>query len=146
MKLCAMSSAFDNIEKVNRKAMTRTSLEASEAEILAFARDWVRFAAKHGLDDALRLIDRRDSDPPWSEAFVRSISEDHFGDGQQCIITDPDVIAELRVDTIPYNDGSGFAVDHGLAMNHQRSDFTAQFEFKKTKSGYAIHLDDIHVL
>jgi len=86
--------------------MTRPSLEASESEILAFARDWVRFAAKHGLDEALRLIDRRDSDPAWSETFVRSISEDHFGDGQTCTITDPDAFRELRVDAYRYNDGS----------------------------------------
>jgi hypothetical protein len=126
--------------------MTRPSLEAGESEILAFARDWVRFAAKRGLDEALLLIDRRDSDPPWSEAFVRSISGDHFNDGQTCVITDPDAFRELRVDGYRYNDGSGFAVDHDLAMNQQRSDFTAQFEFKKTNEGYAIYLADIHVL
>ena len=58
--------------------MTRPSLEASESEILAFARDWARFAAKHGLDEALRLIDRRDSEPAWSEAFVRRMHVTHF--------------------------------------------------------------------
>lgn len=126
--------------------MTRPSLEASESEILAYARDWVRFAAKQGLDEALRLIDRRESGPSWSEAFVRSISEDHFGDGQTCVITDPDAFKELRVDVYRYKDGTGFAVDHDLAMNHQLSDFTAQFEFKKTKQGYAIYLADVHVL
>lgn len=126
--------------------MTRPSLNASEAEILAFARDWVRYAARHGLDEALRLIDRRDGGAPWSEAFVRSMSEDHFGDGQTCVITDPDAFKELRVDAYRYNDGSGFAVDHDLAVNQQRSDFTAQFEFKKTREGYAIDLADIHVL
>ena len=126
--------------------MTRPPLEASESEILAFTRDWVRFAAKHGLDEALRLIDRREGDPLWSEAFVRSISKNHFGDGQTCVITDPDAFKELRVHAYRYNDGSGFAVDHDLAMNHQRSDFTAQFEFKKTKDGYAIYLEDIHVI
>jgi hypothetical protein len=126
--------------------MTRPSLEASESDILAFARDWVRFAARHGLDEALSLIDRRDSAPPWSEAFVRTISENHFGDGQTCVITDPDAFRELRVDAYRYNDGSGFAVDHDLAMNQQRSDFTAQFDFKKTNEGYAIYLDDIHVM
>ena len=126
--------------------MTRPSLEASESDILAFARDWVRFAARHGLDEALRVIDRRDSDPAWSEAFVRLISEDHFGDGETCVITDPDAFRELRVDAFRYNDGSGFAVDHDLAMNHKRSDFTAQFEFIRTKEGYAIYLADIHVL
>ena len=126
--------------------MIRPSLEASESEILAFARDWVRYAAKHGLDEALHVIDRRDRDPRWSETLVRSISEDHFGDGQTCVITDPDAIKELRVQAYRYDDGSGFAVDHDLAMNHQRSDFTAQFEFRKTKDGYAVYLADIHVL
>jgi hypothetical protein len=126
--------------------MKRPSLEASESEILAFARDWVRFAAKRGLDEALRLIDKRDSDPAWSEAILRSISEDHFSDGETCVITDPEAFKELRVDAYRYNDGSGFAVDHDLAMNHKRSDFTAQFEFRKMKEGYAIYLADIHVL
>lgn len=126
--------------------MKRPSLEADESEILEFARTWVKYAAKHGLDEALNLIDRRDSDPPWSEALVRSISEDHSGDGQTCIITDPDEFSDLRVDAYRYDDGSGFAVDHDLVMNEQRSDFTAQFEFIKTKHGYTIYLADIHVL
>ncbi len=126
--------------------MIRPSLDATEAEVLAFTRDWVRFAAKHGLNEALRLLDRRDSDPAWSEALVRSLSEDHFSDGETCTITDPDDFRDLRVEAYEYHDGSGFAVDHDLAMNHQRSDFTAQFVFEKTKEGYAIYLADIHVL
>ena len=126
--------------------MNRPSLDASEADILAFARDWVRYAARHGLDAALPLLDKRPKDPPWSEAFVRSISEDHFGDGETCVITDPDAFRELRIDAYRYDNGSGFAVDHDLAMNNQRSDFTAQFEFLKTPTGYGIHLADIHVL
>jgi hypothetical protein len=133
-------------DQIVRSHMKRPSLEASESEILAFARDWVRFAAKHGLDEALCLIDQKDREPAWSEAFVKTISEDHFGDGQTCIITDPDAFKELRVNAYRYNDGSGFGVDHDLAMNGQRSDFTAQFVFEKTVCGYAIYLDDIHVL
>ena len=93
----------------------------------------MQFAAKKGLDEALRLIDRRDNDPAWGEAFVRWISENHFGDGETCIITDPDAFQELRVDAYRFSDGSGFAVDHDLAMNYQRSDFTAQFEFRRPR-------------
>ena len=126
--------------------MTRPALEAPASEIIAYARDWVRFAARHGLDEALRLLDRRDGDPAWSEALVREMSEDHFGDGQTCVITDPDAGGGLRVDAYPYDDGSGFAVDHDLAMNHQRSDFTAQFEFIRAESGYVIYLADVHIL
>jgi len=126
--------------------MRRPTLDATETEVIAFVREWIRFAANQGLDQALRLIDRRESDPAWSEKFVRSISENHFGGGETCIITDPDAFEELRVDAYRYDDGSGFAVDHDLAMNCKRSDFTAQFDFKRTERGYAIYLADIHVL
>jgi hypothetical protein len=126
--------------------MKRPPIDASELAILNFSRDWVRFAAKHGLDNALNLLDRHERYTLWSEALLKSLSEDHFGDGQTCVITDPDAFDELRVDLYQYNDGSGFAVDHDLAMNHRRSDFTAQFEFKKTTDGFAVYLKDIHVL
>lgn len=126
--------------------MVRPRADASESEILSFARHWVRFAARHGLDEALTLIDRRDGDPAWSETLVKSLSENHFDDGESCVITDPDDCGDLRVDAYEYDDGFGFAVDHDLAMNHRRSDFTAQFVFEKTGAGYAIYLADIHVL
>ena len=126
--------------------MKRPSLDAQENEILTFAREWVRYVARHGLDEAMVLIDRRPKDPPWSEEFVRRISGSHFDDGLTCAITDPVAFVDLRVEAYRYNDGSGFAVDHDLAMNNKRSDFTALFEFKKTPNGYAIFLEDIHVL
>ncbi len=126
--------------------MTRPALAAPASEIVTFARNWVRFAAHHGLDEALRLLDCRDDHPTWSEALVRAMSKDHFGNGETCVITDPDAVDGLRIDAYPYNDGSGYAVDHDLAMNHRRSDFTAQFEFIRVKEGYAIYLADIHVL
>lgn len=126
--------------------MLRPSLDASDIDIATFTREWIRFAASQGLDKALLILDRKGNEPPWSEAFVRLISEDHFGDGETCVITDPDVIPELRVEVYRYDDGSGFAVDHDLAMNGQRSDFTAQFEFVRNRDGFSIHLADIHVL
>jgi hypothetical protein len=126
--------------------MKRPETHAPEAEILKFTREWVCYVAAHGLDDALRLLDHREGEPPWSEAFVRSISEDHFGDGETCVITDPERHKDLRVDAYEFDDDSVFAVDHDLAMNDKRSDFTAQFEFIRTDGGYKIFLTDIHVL
>lgn len=126
--------------------MVRPLLTASDSDIAAFTRDWVRHAAKHGLDEALLFLDGREDIPAWSEAFVRSISDDHFGDGNTCVISDPDVIPELSVNVFRYDDESGFTVDHDLAMNDQRSDFTAQFEFIRKSDGFNIYLTDIHVL
>ncbi|MGW8390583.1 DUF7668 domain-containing protein [Pseudoduganella sp. HUAS MS19] len=94
----------------------------------------------------MKLINCKPNGPPWSEELVRRISEDHFDDGHACVISDPDAFDDLRVDAYRYNDEPGFAVDHDLAMNNERSDFTALFEFKKTEHGYEILLEDIHVL
>lgn len=103
-------------------------------------------AAEQGLDRAVQILDQKEDSPSWSEALIRTISEDHFGDGKTCVITDPRKHQELRVDAYEYDDGSGFAVDHDLAMNDQVSDFTAQLEFIRTDQGYSIFLTDIHVL
>ncbi|TWT85833.1 hypothetical protein Pla123a_06400 [Posidoniimonas polymericola] len=124
----------------------RPDLTATHKEIVQYAREWVCYAASHGLNAALNLLDRRDSEPPWSEEFVGTLSENHFGDGAKGVISDPSGHGDLRVEAYEFNDGSGFAVDHDLAMNGKRSDFTAQFEFIKSNSGFQIYLTDIHVL
>jgi hypothetical protein len=45
-----------------------------------------------------------------------------------------------------FNDGSGFWLDFSVPLNGNWSDLTAQFEFKKTTEGYAVALEDLHVM
>jgi hypothetical protein len=125
--------------------MKRPSIDATEDEILQFTRRWVALAAEEGFEAAVAELDRNEK-VHWSQALFEELTFDHFDDGSQPIITDPDLVKGLRVDAYKYNDGSGFAVDHDLPLDGKCSDFTAQFDFRKSGGGYRIVLDDIHVL
>ena len=125
--------------------MIRPTIDASEAEILAFVREWVEFAANSGLSAALAELDQPE-DSPWTEDQFTQLTLNHFSDGQSCTITSSKGIKGLRVEAYEYNDGSGFAVDHDLALNGERSDLTAQFDFRKGDAHYRVYLEAFHVL
>ncbi len=125
--------------------LNRPSIDADEEAILQFVRDWVALAASAGFEAALLELDKGDT-PPWTQSLFEQITFDHFDDGKNPKITDPKKVKDLRIDAYEFNDGSGFTVDHDLALDDKRSDFTAQFEFKKVAGRYRICLTDIHVL
>lgn len=105
----------------------------------------MRYAARFGFEAALAVLDTNEK-VPWSQSLLDELTFDHFGDGKQPTISDPASANSIRVDAYRYNDGSGFAVDHDVALDGKRSDFTAQFDFRKSPNGYRVYLDDIHVL
>lgn len=125
--------------------MIRPAVDASEAEILAFARAWVELAASSGLQVALGELDQPESSP-WTEDQFKQLTFNHFDDGEYCSITSSVGIKGIRVDAYEYNDGSGFAVDHDLALNGRRSDLTAQLDFRKDDVSYRVYLEAFHVL
>ena len=125
--------------------MRRPALDATKEDILLFAQEWVQLAADQGFEAAVSVLDRN-PEIEWSQELFNEMTFDHFDDGGQPRITDPKAVSGLAVDAYPYLDGSGFAVDHDLPMDGKRSDFTAQFRFQKTRSGYQIILSDVHVL
>ena len=125
--------------------MNRPRLDATEEEILSFARQWVELAAQRGFEAALPELDSSDG-IKWSQSLFDQLTFDHFDDGKQPRITDPNAVMGLRVDAYEYDDGSGFAVDHDLPVDPKCSDFTAQFDFRKSPTGWRIVLIDVHVL
>ena len=125
--------------------MRRPGIDATAAKIEQYVRSWVKAAANEGFEVALSYLDPN-PDVPWSDQLFDEYTYNHFDDDEHCHITDPDLIDGLRVGVYAYDDGSGFAVDHDLAMNGKRSDFTAQFDIRKGKSHLIIILRDIHVL
>lgn len=126
-------------------AMRRPAIGASESEILTFAREWVELAANSGLSAALAALDQPPASP-WTENQFNELTFNHFDDGKACTITSSIGVAGIRVEAYAYNDGTGFAVDHDLALNGERSDFTAQFDFRKAGARYRVYLETFHVL
>ncbi len=47
---------------------------------------------------------------------------------------------------MPLTDGSGYRLDHDVPINGEWSDLTTQFEFLNWPNGYAMVLQDLHVL
>lgn len=128
-----------------RRRLARPRLDATEDETLSFAREWVALAAEQGFEVAISEFDEN-REVAWSQELFEELTFDHFDDGRQPRITAPNAVAGLRVDAFEYNDGSGFAVDHDLALDDKRSDYTAQFDFRKAADGYRTVLESIHVL
>lgn len=127
--------------------MNRPPATATEEEIVQFARDWVRLAASQGFAAAVKELDSEEGAEKLSDDLFKRSTEAPFGDDEEeATITDPDEFPALRVDAGRYNDGSGFWLEHDLALNHKLSDFTAMFEFRKSGSSYRIFLHDIHVM
>ena len=125
--------------------ITRPANTASEADILDYARVWVKLASSQGFEAAIAELDPR-PDVAWSQSLFEELTFDHFGDARQPKITDPEAVSNLRIHACRYSDGSGFAVDHDLPLDGKRSDFTAQFDFRKGQNSYTVYLHDIHVL
>ncbi|WP_425267259.1 DUF7668 domain-containing protein [Aeoliella straminimaris] len=125
--------------------MNRPALDASESEILDYAKSWIRLAARKGFEAAVSELEPSRS-VHWTQSLLEQVTFDHFGDGCQPRITDPDKVQDLHVEAYEYNDGTGYAVDHDLPLDGKRSDFTVQFDFRKGVTEYLVYLDDIHVL
>jgi hypothetical protein len=62
-------------------------------------------------------------------------------------VTDPDSVGtEPHSSLVAFKDGRGYSFDHDVPLDGRWSDLTAQFEFLRRPSGYAVVLQDIHVL
>lgn len=120
--------------------LQRPSPDADAREIEAFVRAWVAFAAAEGLASAMRIMDRNPS-LMWSAADFADLTDNHFGDGESCVITDPAAVADLEVETHALPGARGWVVGHRLALNGRRSDLTALVECRRTDKGWAIMVD-----
>lgn len=127
--------------------LKRPALTAGEDEVAKFATDWLRFAASHGFLVAVAELDPEPGAPEWTQDIFDQATQAPFGDDEEkAEITDPSEFPELKINVYRYNDGSGFAVDHDLALNNKASDFTAEFVFKKATDGFLVFLHDLHVM
>lgn len=77
----------------------------------------------------------------WTDADFADLTSNHFGDGEECRITDPTAVADLSIETHALPGARGYAVAHGLALNGKRSDLTALVECQRTATGWKIMVD-----
>jgi len=126
--------------------MITIPLRCSEQDLINTTKDWIRKAAKEGFDTASGDFANHGIDSCWTQELFHQITNDHFDEGEACVITTPDSHSDLRVDVYKFDDGSGYAVEHDLALNDKVSDFTLQIEFIKFGDGFHMFFRDIHVM
>lgn len=124
-------------------------------DVLPFVKDWIKLLADGQIDEACALLDEPNhygmvwmpdmiidaitgvphTDSPPNEGL-------HIPD-----FTDPYELGEQNdIYVGEFADGTGYYFDYSVPINHEWSDFTAQFEFYERKDNYAVVLHDIHVL
>jgi hypothetical protein len=125
-------------------------------EIRVFVRDWMKLLAAGRLQEACAMIDEPDSyGLVWTPERIMAVVDETFAEGtafhetypEGPRFTDPDELANHPDREVGILNGSrGFWYDYDLILNNERSDLTAQFEFLARPTGYAVVLQDLHVL
>ena len=112
-----------------------------------FTRDWFRLLARGAFTEAASRLDEPNSyGERWSAERIQSVVRD-YAHSDSVRVADPDAVAgDGRPSLVEFTDGRGYSFDHGVPLGGEWSDLTAQFEFLRRPSGYAVVLHDIHVL
>ena len=125
--------------------------------LIAWVRDWLDLLAADRAADACACLDEPNVyGMRWSPADLQELLENTFGPGTHFRKAHPDgprftpvatAVGNARQAFGSYNDGSGYWVEHDVALNGEFSDLTAQFEFRwRGERVLATGLHDLHVL
>jgi len=112
-----------------------------------FAHDWFRSLARGAFTEASSRLDEPNSyGQRWSAEQIQQVLRDYVR-SESVRVADPDTVAGAgRPSLVEFADGRGYSLDHAVPLDGQWSDLTAQFEFLRRPGGYAVVLQDIHVL
>ncbi len=112
-----------------------------------FARDWFALLAKGAFSEAVSCLDEPNSyGQKWSADRIKAVIEEYTG-STSATISDPEtLLGDGRPTFYTFDDGRGYSLDHDMPLNGEWSDLTAQFEFLRRPEGYAVVLQDVHVL
>jgi hypothetical protein len=112
-----------------------------------FARDWFRLLSHGAFADAASRIDELNRHGErWDAEKIQGVLRD-YAHSDSVSVADPDTMAgEGRTSLVEFTDGRGYSFEHDVPLGGKWSDLTAQFEFLRRPSGYAVVLHDIHVL
>ena len=127
--------------------MIPTSTDEPLLIFTRFARDWFRLLARGAfVEPALRLDEPNSYGERWNAEQIRRALRDYVR-SESVQVSDPDtLLGDGRPSLVEFDDGHGYSFEHDVPLGGAWSDLTAQFEFLRRPSGYAVVLHDIHVL
>lgn len=127
--------------------MIPASTEEPAVTFTRFARDWFSLLARGEFTGAVSRLDEPNSyGERWGAEKIQSTLRD-YARSDSVSVADPDTIAgDGSPSLVEFADGRGYSFEHDVPLGAEWSDLTAQFEFLRRPSGYAVVLHDIHVL
>ena len=125
--------------------MIPLSPEPSATTFTHFAYDWFRLLARGEFAKAAAALDEPTSyGESWSAESIQQALQDYSADAT---VTDPSLLSPDRHRSlVTFSDGRGYSFDCSVPLAGEWSDLTAQFEFLRRPSGFAVILQDLHVL
>ena len=128
-------------------AMISSCSDSPESVCIRFARNCFTLLAHGAFPEAIRLLDEPNSyGLEWSPERIKAVIEEYSG-STTATFSDPEtLLGDGRPCLYVFDDGRGFALDHDVPLDGEWSDLTAQFEFLHRPDGYAVVLQDLHVL
>lgn len=121
---------------------------SSESPVAAFTRftaEWFRLLAEGQFEHAVAALDEPTSyGERWSAESIQDALRDYSSDA---VVTDPSVLPpDSHQSLVAFSDGRGYAFDCSVPLSGKWSELTAQFEFLHRPFGFAVVLQDLHVL
>lgn len=121
---------------------------SSELPLTAFSRfthEWFQLLAHGQFAQAVATLEEPTSyGERWSAESIQHALRDYSPD---TVVTDPGVLPpDQHQSLIAFSDGRGYSFDCSVPLGGEWSDLTAQFEFLHRPSGFAVVLQDLHVL
>jgi hypothetical protein len=126
-----------------------------EKDVKNFLWGWLQLLAERRFDDAWQQIDLPDPAGFWSGERIKLFVDEtyhpqtifylEFPEGP--VFTSPYELPEKEnsTDIWEWDDKEGVSAAQALCLNHEWSQLTAFFEFKKAPDGYAAMLTDMYV-
>lgn len=127
--------------------MISASTDEPVVMVSRFVRDWFRLLCREAFVDAVARLDEPNTyGQRWSAERIKAALRD-YARSDSVRVTDPDSIStEPHSSLVALNDGRGYSFDHDVPLDGRWSDLTAQFDFLRRPDGYAVVLQDFHVL
>lgn len=136
--------------------MIEISPDAPEKSILDFVKRWMKLLADDRLNEACDLLDEPNYYGfVWTPKLIKQTVHETFSPDtlfyqhhpEGPIFTDPYELKEQQnIEILELCERSGYYFAYDVPLNGEWSDLTAEFEFLKRPKGYAVVLDDLHVM
>ncbi|MBK9164352.1 MAG: hypothetical protein IPM21_10660 [Acidobacteria bacterium] len=135
--------------------MIQIDRQYPEKAIINFIREWFRLLSSGDLREACIALDEATNyGHVWTPTSIELILNEVFSDDTIFYrefgpprFSDPDELSTPKLEAAgEFDDGSGYWFDYPVPLNGQWSDLTAQFEFHEREKGFAVILQDLHVL